>query len=347
MKIWKFSATGIGAFLNLSKAAPLVAVVLFGIIWVAPNASATAIDLGTAANYGLLVGQKESVTLSGGFNLAGDFGVGQGATVRFSGSNNIAGTEFKDSGVKTTGSASISGGVVTASMAQAIADATSAATDAAALSATPGLAYQNSSISVSGGSITIKALTNLSENVLNISSLSLLNGTITFDDNGYTDAKFIINVTGGFSISSTGSSNSTIQGINGATAADVLFNVEGTGSTVSITGNSGNQIIGTILAPQRNVTAQGGGSLVGAIIAGVGNAGKTYTLKSNSSGFNLSELVYKPSQGGGGIVPEPPTLALFAASAATILALGQRRRGIQKRRLPGAASGRFRGISAN
>ena len=332
MKSRRFLSKAVGPRPNLVKAACATAAALASVVGSAPAASATALDLGAAANYGLLVGQKEAVTLSGGFNLAGDFGVGQGATVKFSGANAIAGTEFTDTGVKTTGNANIAGGVVSASMAQAITDATNAATDAAALSATPGLDYQNSSISVNGGSITIKALTNLSENVLNVSSLSLLNGTITFDDNGYTDAKFVINITGGFSINSTGASQSTIQGVNGAAAADILFNVEGTGSTVSLTGNSGNQIIGTILAPQRNVTAQGGGSLVGAIIAGVGNAGKSYTLKSNNTGFNLSELVYKPSQGGGK-VPEPPTLVLFAVGAAVIFMLAGRRRRIQTRSL--------------
>ena len=95
----------VGTRPNLAKAACAAVGALASVVGSAPVASATAIDLGAAANYGLLVGQKEAVTLSGGFNLAGDFGVGQGATVKFSGANAIAGTEFTDTGVKTTGNA--------------------------------------------------------------------------------------------------------------------------------------------------------------------------------------------------------------------------------------------------
>jgi len=115
--------------------------------------------------------------------------------------------------------------------------------------------------------------------------------------------------------------------VNGTSATDILFNIEGTGSTVSITGNSSNQTIGTILAPQRNVTAQGGGSLTGALIAGVGNAGKSYTLKSNSSGFDITSFAYKPSSGGsGGNLPEPPSFALFFVGIAAVLVVGRGRR---------------------
>jgi hypothetical protein len=192
-----------------------------------------------------------------------------------------------------------------------VTDAATAASSAAALTATSGFAtsYQNTALSVSGNSITLNAVTNLSENVLDISSLSLLNGTITLNDNGYTGAKFIINVTGGFSINSTGSSSAKIVGTNGASASDVIFNIEGTGSTVSITGNSSNSIIGTILAPQRNVTIGGGGTLSGAIVAGANNLGQSYTLTSQSTGFNINSFGYVP---GAVKTPEPSSLALFS-----------------------------------
>jgi hypothetical protein len=290
-------------------------------------ASATAVDLGDAANYGILTGQKEAVTFGGRFNLSGNLGIGKSSTVKFTGNTNaIAGTEYKDSSVTTSGSATIAGGVVTTSMTNAINDAVSASNAAGDLSGAHGLVDQGGSISVNGGNITIKALSNLSENVLNISSLSLLNGTITFDDNGFTGAKFIINVTGDFSINSTGSKSSMIKGINGASADDILFNIEGTGDAVSITGNSSNQIIGTILAPQRNVSVGGGGSLTGAIIAGVDNANKSYTLTSSSSGFNVTASSYTPSTGGGSHVPEPSSMALYGGGLAALFALRRGRR---------------------
>jgi choice-of-anchor A domain-containing protein len=293
---------------------------------ITPAARATTVGLGDAADYGILTGQKEKLTFSGNLNLAGDLGVGSSSTIKFTGSRNvISGTEYKDSSVSSSGNATITGGVVTQSMSSAINDAVSAADTAASLAATPGLVDQGGSISISksSDSIVIKAVQNASENVLNISALSLTNGSITFDDNGYTDAKFIINVTGGFTVGK----NAVIQGINGADASDIIFNIEGTGSTVNLTGNSSTSIIGTILAPQRNVSLGGGGSLTGALIAGVDNAGKSYTLSQSSSGYDITGFAYKPSAGGGGggHVPEPSSLALYGSGIAVLIWVGRRR----------------------
>jgi PEP-CTERM motif len=302
--------------------------IIAGGLAVSPMASATTVDLGDATDYGILTGSKESVTFAGKLGLAGNLGLGSSSTVKFSGSGNaISGTEYKDSGVSSSGSAAISGGTVTRSMTSAINDAVSAANTATALAATPGLLDQGKSINVNGSSIVIKAMTNLSVNVLNISSLSLTNGTITFDDNGYTDAKFIINVTGAFSVNSTGSKSAIIKGIDGADASDIIFNIEGTdsGSTVSLTGNSSNAVIGTILAPQRNVSLSGGGSLTGELIAGVGNAGKSYTVSEASSGYNITALGYTPSSAGGH-VPEPSSLILFGCGIAALSAFRRYRR---------------------
>jgi hypothetical protein len=312
----------------------LVRHLFFGIVIAAATlsaarmASATVVDMGDAANYGILTGSKESVTAAGKLVVAGNVGIGSSSTLKFTGSGNaISGREYKDSGVSSSGTVAISGGTVTQSMTSAINDAVSAASTAASLAATPGLTDQGGSITVNGGSIVIKAMTNLSENVLNISSLSLTNGTITFDDNGYTNAKFIINITDGFSVTSTGSKSSIIKGINGADASDILFNIEGTGSTVSLTGNSSNAVIGTILAPQRNVSIGGGGSLTGALVAGVNNAGKSYTLTEASTGYNVTSLGYVPYSGGTH-VPEPSSLILYGCGVAALLCFRRDRRAV-------------------
>jgi hypothetical protein len=95
---------------------------------------------------------------------------------------------------------------------------------------------------------------------------------------------------------------------------------------VSITGNSGNQVIGTILAPSRNVTVGGGGSLAGNIIAGVNNVGKAVTLQTQSSGFNITSFTYKPSTGGGGgKVPEPSSILPFGSGIVLLMIVRRRK----------------------
>ncbi|HTJ63254.1 MAG TPA: ice-binding family protein [Alphaproteobacteria bacterium] len=294
------------------------------------DASAAAITLGSASDYGVLVGTGQTLSITGGFNLTGDLGLGNSSKFNKSGTNKITGNYYHDSSVSgsSSGTTTITGSTITQSMSTVVGDALSASTTAGALAGTTGLQNQGGSISLSNSSLTIKALTNLSENVLNISALSLTNGTLTFDDNGYTGAKFIINVTGNFTLSQA----SVIKGINGASAADIIFNIEGTGNTVSLTGNSSSSVIGTILAPSRNVTASGGGTLTGALIAGVNNAGNGYKLATGSGGYNITEYGYKPSTGGGGgRAPEPSTIALFGAGLAGLAVV--RRRALRKKQL--------------
>jgi hypothetical protein len=274
--------------LQALKATVLALAIGSALLAMAQTASATSapITLGAAASYGVLIGTGETLNLNGGFQLTGNIGVGQNDTANLSGTNKITGSAYMDSGVtinQINGSTSVSGGYSTQSMSAAIAAAASASTSAAALKATSGLADQGGSIT---SSVVIDAVTNLSENVLDISAVNLSNGTITFNDNGNTGAKYIINVTGGFSLS-----NVTIKVAGGAAASDILFNIEGTGQTVSITGGT---TLGTLLVPASSVTIGGNGSLTGALIAGINNAGKSYTATDSSTGYDITTLAYIP-----------------------------------------------------
>jgi len=280
------------------------------------SASASPITLGSASSYGVFVGSGNTLALGGGFNLSGNLGLGSSDTLSKSGSNAVSGTEYRDSSLTTSGSGTltVSGGTITQSMSAIRTAAESASTTAAALTATTGLTDQGGSIT---SSVTIKALTNLSENVLDISALSLANSTLTFDDNGFTGAKFIVNVTGAFSV--TGSS--IIKGINGASGSDVIFNIEGTGSTVSLTGNSSSSLIGTILAPTRNINLSGGGTLTGAVLAGLNGTG--YTVQTQTGGYNITSLGYVPRSVS---TPEPSSIALFGAGVGVLIAIRRRMR---------------------
>jgi hypothetical protein len=274
------------------------------------GATSTPITLGAATNYGVFTGVGETTTINGGFKLTGNLGLATGYVVKISGTNSQTGTTYYD-GSGTGGSWTDTGtytsaGSVNQSMSQPLADAIAASNNAAALSATSGLTDQGGSIT---SSVTINALTNLSENVLDLTSVNLTNGTITFNDNGETGAKYIVNVTGAFNLSGT-----TIQVSGGASAADIIFNIEGTGQSVQITGGT---TLGTLLVPNSNVTVGGGGTLTGELIAGVNNAGKSYTLTEQSTGYNITSFAYVPRAN----VPEPSSAALFGAGIAGLAAL--------------------------
>ncbi len=100
----------------------------------------------------------------------------------------------------------------------------------------------------------------------------------------------------------------------------MIFNIENTGSTVSLTGNSSSSVVGTILAPQRSVNLSGGGTLSGAIYAATNGSG--YTLSSQSTGYNITSLGYIARTVS---APEPPTIAVFGVGVSVLMAARRRR----------------------
>ena len=307
---------------GLVRAAIVVAVAAGLLVSGTHGAAADPITLGSASTYGLLLGTNETLTTNG-LKVNGNLGLSASDKVTLTGNLTVTGNAYIDGTptVSGSGSYSVAGSIVTQSMTAIDAAANSASTTAGALSANLSVSGGAINVTSSSNSIVIKAITNASENVLTISSLALSNGSITFDDNGYSNAKFIVNVTGGFSMTNA----ALIKGINGASGDDIIFNIEGTGSTVNLTGNSSTSLLGTILAPQRNVTIGGGGNLTGALIAGVKNAGTSYTVNQSGSGYNITSLGFTPRSSGGN-VPEPSSMALFGASVSALIAARRRRR---------------------
>jgi hypothetical protein len=299
--------------LSYFKSAALAAVLACGILFGANEARATSVTLGTAAGYGILTGANETTVIGGAFRMTGNLGLGTGYDVKITGTNSQTGTTYYD-GAGSGGGWNNSGtyttaGSVNQSMSQQVTDAITASAAAYAKTATAGFGAQ------SGSTVTLNAISNLSENVLDVSSVSLTNGTITFNDNGFSGAKYIINVTGNFSLA-----NTTMVLTGGATAADIIWNIEGTGSTVSITGGTS---YGTFLVPSSNVTIGGGGSLKGELIAGANNLSKGYTLTEQSSGYNITSFAYVPQATH---VPEPSSIALFGSGVVAVAAFARRRR---------------------
>lgn len=95
--------------------------------------------------------------------------------------------------------------------------------------------------------------------VLRLTDFVLTSGTLTLT--GSANSAFIINVTGQFSLSN----HSNIILAGGITWDSVLFNVRGSGSTVSLSGQS--TLNGILMANNRTVNLSGGSTVNGEVIA--------------------------------------------------------------------------------
>src|SRR5579859_7535411 len=127
----------------LVRSLALTVLVAAGLLAGISGARASAITLGSAANYGVLIGTNETLTVNG-LNVGGNIGVSANDKVNLSGNLAVGGTAYVDSGVTTSGggSATVSGGIVTQSMTSIISAAASASTAAGALTGTAGMVDQ-------------------------------------------------------------------------------------------------------------------------------------------------------------------------------------------------------------
>ncbi len=242
------------------------------LVTVTPGTS-TGINLGTAspANYSTLVAGPTAVTITGSSIIKGSapsIGVPSGGTISITGSSTVLGSVFADTSipVSVTGSSSV-GAVVqnsttNAQLTQASTDARNASTTYAALPATLGTTSISGSTTITGTS---------GRNVMNLTSLNV-SGSKIVTLSAPAGATFIINVSGTFDIN--GSSSIKLSG--GVKAADVLWNITGTG-TMRLNGSS--EFNGILLVPDRSVTLNGSSAFTGAVICG----GSTLELKGSTS----------------------------------------------------------------
>jgi hypothetical protein len=236
--------------------------------------------------------------------------VGSAGSFQSSGSP-VKGEMLLHSGVASpnlSGGATISGGVIQGStvddglssngttdqlLAQAASDAISASNAANSKMATiTSVTSVSSTTTITGGA---------GLNVVDLSSVNL-NGGSTLTLSAPKGGTFIVNVANGFSL--TGGSSVLLSG--GLAPSDVLFNVLGTGSAVTINGGSTSnvpnaQMSGILLAPNGSI------SLAPALYTGEIIGGGQIQLASGAE-------VQLPAR-----IPEPAGLPLFAAVAAVIV----------------------------
>jgi hypothetical protein len=272
-----------------------------------PLASATTITLGAAANYAILAGPYVNSFTMNSVTINGGVAVGSNGSLLWNGPT-INGSVWEASGVSGTNSAHVSGTTTTNyNLSTAISNAQTAESTAAGLTATTTVSGGAINVTSSSTDVTVNATG--AQTVLDVSSMSINNGSLTL--NGTSGDVFIINVTGTGGISFQNTANIVLTG--GLTAYNVLFNVEATNATVSLQASSSSVFNGTILALNSGATLNNGGTLNGAVIAAFGSSSTSYGITSQG-GFTVNYEGF-----GDPPVPEPATLSLFALGVGGLL----------------------------
>ena len=249
------------------------------------------VGLGTAGQYAVL-GINTTFSFNGPGVINGNVALTSGSSYNLASPAVVNGTFYHDTGVTGSNSGvTFSGGTVTTNLSQAVTDAQNAAASAAAQTPTatmPG--------NVIGNNTSFTGVAG--QNVLDVNSVNLTNGNFTLT--GPASATFIINVAGNITVN--GGSNSSILLAGGVTPDHVLFNVTGSGNTVSFTG--GGTLAGTFLDLNGSISVHDK-TLNGALIGGQDQS------ISDTSGF---KIIFPPH-----VVPEPSSVVLLGLGS--VLAL--------------------------
>src|SRR5882724_10309547 len=185
------------------------------------------------------IGADGALTMTGGARVSGSASLASGATFRRSGSATVVGGVMDDVDLSAQSAAALG-----------------AAADAAALSCTQMFERLRGTQTITGTG---------GQNVICVGDVDLSGGASLILSGGTSDT-FILNVTGKFSLSGS----SRIQVAGDVQPGGVLYNVEGTGPDVVLSGASG--VDGTVLTPARHVTLSGHAFVHGQVISGEGIA---------------------------------------------------------------------------
>jgi choice-of-anchor A domain-containing protein len=238
-----------------------------------------------------------SVTVQAQSAVNGNIGVAPDGNLTFDTTSHGYGTADVDTGGTVSNGGQVSGGVTQNSSANSLLNTASEAalkayTDASGMTATitneTNINNPSSPITITGGSgINVVNLSNL---VIQSSSDGLI---LSAPSNGY----FVINVSGNFTISN----GASITVAGGLSAYDVLYNVTGSGGTVTFNGSNQNTVVDGIVLTAYNDIEVNGSLVNGEVIAG---GGSIYVE-------NDGDVTGQATS-----APEPPTRVLMASGLA-------------------------------
>src|SRR5206468_4181703 len=211
--------------------------------------------LGEAQTCAVFALDGATVELTGGSQVDGNACIGADGELTMSGGTLVSGSASLASGAmsSSSGKATVGGGVTDDVDLSAQRDgALGAAADAAAQSCTQTFERLRGAQTISGTG---------GKNVICVGDVDLSGGARIILSGG-TSGTFLLDVTGKFSLSGS----SRIQVAGDLQSGGVLYNVEGTGPDVSLSGSGG--VDGTVLAPERHVTLSGRALVHGQVISG-------------------------------------------------------------------------------